>query len=271
MRLRRTIALLVLVLAVLVCCGCTQPGKNPVPLSNTTPVGTPTPAFLPSPEFPVQGGVVTEQVTIQTVPTPATPVPSPAPSPGNPAPGGYVRYTGPEYSVDYPAGWSSNVTTLPLREYIHSQFDCQPTFAYNLNEERRMFFSPDNRTLFSAEVVNTQRDIWPRSVSGRIVYEDLFNSVLGNPEACANLEGNDAFTIAGISQVPLTGVYYTGVRVDFARINATGFAEGHGSATVVTGQNYRGVFTFYSTSPGADARVNLASHILDSIRLDSGF
>jgi hypothetical protein len=272
MNLRGTIGALVLVIALLAFSGCTQPTKTTVQVPPAAAMNsTPAPVFIPSPALPGQGSIVTARVTILAVTSPAGQVPSPAPSPGNPATGAFVRYTGPEYSLDYPAAWSANSTTLPLREYHHSQYDCLPTLAYNLNEERRMFYSPDNRTFFYTEVVNTQRDVWPRSVSGRIVYEDIFNAVLGNPESCANLEGNDAFTIAGISQVPLTGVYFPGVRVDFSRINATGFAEGSGTAYVVTGKNHRGVFTFYSASPGADSRVNLADAILDSLHLDSEF
>jgi hypothetical protein len=272
---RETIGVLMLVAALLACSGCTQPAKTTVPLPPSTGMNsTPVPVFIPSPALPGQAGIGPVPVLVTPAPpatSPAGQVTSPVLSAGNPAPGGFVRYTGPEYSVDYPAGWSSNSTILPLREYHHSQYDCLPTFAYNLDEELRMYSSPDGSTLFYAEVVNTRRDIWPRSVSGRIVYEDLFNSVLGNPEDCANLAGNDAFTIAGISQVPLAGVYYPGVRVDFARINATGFADGIGSAYVVTGQNYRGVFAFYSISLDADTRVNLADHILNSLHFDSGF
>jgi hypothetical protein len=272
MNLRGTIGVLVLVTALLAFSGCTQPAKTMVQVPPAAGLNSiPVPVFIPSPALPGQSGVITAQATIVAATSGAGQLPSPALPAGIPATGGFVRYTGPEYSLDYPAAWSSNSTTLPLREYHHSQSDCLPTFAYNLNEDRRMVYSPDNRTLVYTEVVNTQLDIWPRSVSGRIVYEDLFNAVLGNPESCANLEGNDAFTIAGISQVPLTGVYFPGVRVDFSRINATGFAEGSGTAYIVTGKNHRGVFAFYSTSPGADTRVNLADAILDSLHLDSEF
>ena len=273
MTLRETIGVLVLVLVLLTCRGCTQPAKTTTQVPPDTGMNsTPVPVFIPSTALPGQGGIVTARVTIVAVTSPAGQSTSPVPSAGNPATGAFVRYAGPEYSIDYPAAWKSNSTILPLREYHHlDPHDCSVTFAYNLNEERRTYSAPDDSTLFYTGIVNTDRDIWPRSLSGGISYEDIFNAVLGNPESCANLEGNDAFTIAGISQVPLDGVSYTGVRVDFARINLTGFAVGRGTSYIVTGKNYRGVFTFYSTSPDTGAQANLAQYMFDSLRLDSGF
>jgi hypothetical protein len=133
-----------------------------------------------------------------------------------------------------------------------------------------MFYSHNGSTLFYSEIVNTQQDIWPRS-GDQVVYIDIINSVLGYPEYCANYEGNEAFTIGGISQVPLAGVSYTGVRADFARINATGFTVGTGSAYIVTGKNHSGVFTFYSTSLDADAEANLSEYMFDSLKLEPDF
>jgi hypothetical protein len=69
---------------------------------------------------------------------------------------------------------------------------------------------------------------------------------------------------------PLEGVSYTGVRADFARINATGFTVGTGTAYVVTGKNHSGVFTFYSTSMD-DTQANLSEYIFNSLHLDPGF
>jgi len=272
MILRGTIGVLVLMVALLACSGCTQLDKTPVQAPvNTRMNSTPVPVFIPSPTLIGQTGIVLPSVTILATTSPAVQVPPQAPSAGNPQSGGFVRFTGQDYSLDYPAAWSSNSTILPLREYRHSQFDCQVTFAYNLDQELRMYSSPDGSTLFYSSVVNTQRDIWPRTEQGRVVYEDIFNAVLGNPGDCANLEGNDAFTIAGISQVPLAGVSYPGVRVDFARINATGFADGKGTAYVVTGKNHRGVFTFYSTTMDPDTQANLSEYMLNSLHLDSDF
>jgi hypothetical protein len=133
-----------------------------------------------------------------------------------------------------------------------------------------MYYSRDGSTLFYSGIVNTDRDIWPRR-GDAVVYEDIINSVLGYPEYCANYEGNEAFTIGGISQVPLEGVTYTGVRADFARINATGFTVGTGTAYVVTGKSHSGVFTFYSTSMDADAQANLSEYMFDRLKLDPGF
>jgi hypothetical protein len=272
MMLRGTIGVLVLVLALLACSGCTQPDKTLVQVPPDTGMNsTPVPVLIPSPTPAGQAGIFLPSVTLLATTRPAVQVTSPPLPAGNREPGGFVRFTGQDYAIDYPASWSSNSTLLPLQEYHHSQYDCLATFAYNLDQELRMYYSPDGSTLFYSSVVNTQRDIWPRTEQGRVVYEDIFNAVLGNPENCANLEGNDAFTIAGISQVPLDGVSYPGVRVDFARINATGFAEGKGTAYIVTGKNRKGVFAFYSTSMDADAQANLSDYMLNSFHLDSGF
>ena len=183
-----------------------------------------------------------------------------------------MRFTGADYSLEYPAAWSTNVSILPLREYRHtSPYDCSATFAYNLDQELHRYSSRDGSTLFYSAIVNTNRDIWPRTVQGRVVYEDIVNALIGNPENCANYEGNKAFTIAGISQVPLAGVSYPGVRADFARINLTGFTDGTGTAYIVTGKNHSGVFTFYSTSMDADMQANISEYMFDSLDLDPGF
>jgi hypothetical protein len=133
-----------------------------------------------------------------------------------------------------------------------------------------MYYSRDGSTLFYSGIVNSDRDIWPRR-GNAVAYDDIINSVLGYPEYCANYEGNEAFTINGISQVPLEGVTYTGVRADFARINATGFKVGTGTAYVVTGKSHSAVFTFYSTSMDADAQANLSEYMFDRLKLDPGF
>ena len=134
-----------------------------------------------------------------------------------------------------------------------------------------MYYSRDGSTLFFSAFVNSGRDIWPRTVQGQIVYQEIVNAVLGNPQNCANLEGNKTFTIAGISQVPLAVVSYPGIRADFARINLTGFTDGTGTLYVVTGKNYSGVFTFYSTTMDADTQARLSQYMLDSLLLYSGF
>lgn len=271
MIIRGAIGILVLVLAILACSGCIQPDKTMVQVPVNTGVNTTSvPVFIPSPTLSGQAGIIPAPVTIVVTTGPVGQAPSPALPAGNPESGGFVRYTGKDYSIDYPAAWSTNSTILPLREYRHIPPQCSVTFAYNLDQELRMYYSRDGSTLFYSVVVNTDRDIWPRS-GDQVVYIDIINSVLGYPEYCANLEGNEAFTLDGISQVPLAGVTYPGVRADFARINATGFTVGTGTAYVVTGKNHSGVFTFYSTSMDADTQAGLSEKIFDSLKLDPGF
>ena len=182
---------------------------------------------------------------------------------------GFQRYTGAEYSLEYPGEWTAAVTRLPLNEYHHTMQGCFASPAYNLDREVRTFTAPDGRTIFSAVIVSTDRDIWPRNLHGDVVYADLVNSILGNPDACAN-SPEGAFTIAGISQVPLNGVSYTGVRADFASINATGFTKGTGSIWVVTGRSNRAVFLFYRSSEST-VQSGLADYLFGSLRLDPEF
>jgi len=237
--------------------------------------GTPVPVFIPSaPVLSVQTGVIPAPSTLPATTGPALPSPSPPRPAGILLPNGFMRYTGAEYSLDYPAEWSTSSTTLPLTEYRHSLNDCSVTLAYDLDQELRRYLSPDRRTLFYSAVVKSDRDIWPRAVDGRVAYEDIFNAVLGDPEHCANEPDHDAFTIAGIAQVPVAGVSYPGVRVDFARIeNATGYTQGTGTAYIVTGKNHSGVFTLYRTTTDTDddTQDNLSIYMFSSLRLDPGF
>ncbi len=271
MKTRGTLGAVVLMLALLAFAGCMQPDKTieQVPV-NTIVNSTSVPASVPAPTVTGQAGVITTLVTLPSVTGPAGQATTPALPAGNLESGDFARYTGTNYSIDYPAAWSTNSTILPLREYRHLPPQCSVTFAYNLDQELRMFYSHNGSTLFYSEIVNTQQDIWPRS-GDQVVYIDIINSVLGYPEYCANYEGNEAFTIGGISQVPLAGVSYTGVRADFARLNATGFTVGTGSAYIVTGKNHSGVFTFYSTSLDADAQANLSEYMFDSLKLEPDF
>ena len=274
MTIRGTVGVFMLVLALLACGGCVQPDKPvvQVPVDNgMNSTGTSVPLVIPSLELLRQTLIIPTPVIPLVTTGPSAQATSPALPAGNREPGGFVRYTGADYSLEYPAAWSNNSSLLPLREYRHSQYDCSVTSAYNLEKELRMYYSRDGSTLFYSAVVNSGRDIWPRTVQGRVVYQDIVNAVLGNPENCANFEGNKAFTITGISQVPLTGVSYTGIRADFARINLTGFTEGTGTMYVVTGKNHSGVFTFYSTSMDAVTQANLSNYMFASLHLDSGF
>ena len=276
MMIRGVISVLVLVIALLVCSGCVQPDKAMVQVPvNTGMNSTSLPVFIPSPNLTGQTVTIPPTVTATVVPAttgPAGQATLPVITSGDQESGGFMRFTGAEYSLDYPAAWSTNSTILPLREYHHtSPYDCSATFAYNLDQELRMYYSRDGSTLFYSAIVDSGQDIWPRNVQGSVVYIDIANAVLGNPEDCSNLEGNKAFTIGGISQVPLAGVSYTGIRVDFARINLTGFTEGTGTMYVVTGKNHSGVFTFYSTSMDPGSQANLSQYIFDSLQLDPEF
>jgi len=272
MMIRGTLRVLVLVLALIACSGCIQPDKTIVQVPvNTGMNSTSVPVEILSLTPSGQSSSFPAPVSIMATTSPAGQATPPIVPSGTPDSGGFVRYIGTDYTIDYPAAWSTNRTLLPLPEYRHSQYECTVSFAYNLDQELRMYYSRDGSTIFYTGIVNTDRDIWPRTVQGRVVYEDIVNAVLGNPENCANLEGNKAFTIAGISQVPLAGVSYTGVRVDFAKVNLTGFTDGTGTAYVVTGKNHSGVFTFYSTSMDADSQASLSHYMFDSLHLDSGF
>jgi hypothetical protein len=164
MMLRGTIGVLMLVLALLVCSGCMQPDKTggEVPV-NTGMNGTPLPVYIPSPIITVRTGTMPLTVTIPATSGPAGQASPPALPAGNLEPGGFVRFTGADYSLEYPAAWSTNSTILPLREYRHnSPYDCSATFAYNLDQELRMYYSSDGSTLFYSAIANTQRDIWPK-------------------------------------------------------------------------------------------------------------
>lgn len=266
-----TIGAIMLVFALLAFAGCTQPAKTIEQVPVNTPVtSTSVPASVPTTTVTRQETVITTPITIPSVTHPSVQSTPPALPAVNLEPGSFVRYTGTEYSIDYPAAWSTNSTVLPLREYRHELYECSVTYAYKLDQELRMYYSRDGSTLFYSGIVNTDRDIWPRQ-GNAVVYEDIVNSVLGYPGYCANYEGNEAFTINSISQVPLEGVLYTGVRADFARINATGFKVGTGTAYIVTGKNHSGVFTFYSTSMDADTQANLSEYMFDRLKLDSDF
>lgn len=268
MMAHRTIGILMLVCALLAFAGCTQPAKTIEQVPVTSPVSsTSVPASLPATTVTA---VITTPVTLPSVTVTTIQETPPATPAVNLDPGSFIRYTGSEYSIDYPAAWSTNSTVLPLREYRHELYECSVTYAYNLDQELRMYYSRDGSTLFYSGIVNTDRDIWPRR-GNAVVYEDIVNSVLGYPGYCANYEGNEAFTINGISQVPLEGVMYTGVRADFARINATGFRVGTGTAYIVTGKNHSGVFTYYSTSPDTDSAARLSEYMFNRLKLDSGF
>jgi hypothetical protein len=182
----------------------------------------------------------------------------------------YNRYTGPDYAIDYPAGWNATAARQPLRQYSYSGAGCLVTDAYQLEQDKRTWISPDGKSILLVSVVSTQRDIWPRGFDGQIVYGDITNSFFGNPDHCANTpEGT--FSITGIEDLPVAGVPLRGTRFDFGRINATGFTEGTGTCMIVTGMNTRGVFSLYHAGKDPGVPDTLSQHIFNSLWLDSRF
>jgi hypothetical protein len=272
MSFRGTFPLLILAIVLLAAAGCTQPARPPVPASvsvygndsmNITPVGVPdTSAVIADQPGNASGPkprVVITNDEGQNA-TPATPAIA----------GGFTHCTTPDYSFDYPASWRTNISTIPLREYRHSSRGCDVTFAYNLDQELRMYYSPDGSTLFYSSIVNTDRNIWPRNEHGQVAYDDIANSILGTPDFCAGTPVG-TFTISGIAQVPLPEASYTGVRADFGKLNATSFTEGTGTEYIVTGKHRQGVFTFYSTSKDTAMQATLSQHMFNGLQISPDF
>ncbi|MGB7787152.1 hypothetical protein [Methanoregula sp.] len=265
MPLRGTALMAVTVIVLLAISGCSQPDKTVL----QTPLDI-TPGSTASPlQVSCQTAVIPAATGITTV-TPYGQSYTASFPPDQTVTGNYQHYAGTDYSLDYPATWGINVTTLPLREYHHNSDGCTVTLAYELDQELRFFYSGDNTTIFSSSVVDTQRDIWPRDQDLHVDYADIVNSILGDPDYCANTPMG-AFTISDVTDVPLTGVYYKGIRVDFGKINATGFTDGTGTAYIVTGVNRRGVFIFYTSSQDPVLRYTTSGYMFNSLRLDPGF
>nr|WP_320160885.1 hypothetical protein [uncultured Methanoregula sp.] len=266
MAMRRMIGAAVLVMILLLLSGCSQPDKTVIlaPVNITLNISASALPEARQTEVPttIHPFITTSSPTLEVLPVIST-----APPVGT---GNYVHYAGPDYTIDYPATWETNLTTQPLREYIHNRYGCSVTLAWQLDQELRMYYSRDGSTLFYSSVVSSQIDIWPRNLNRQINYADVVNSILGNPDYCANTP-MESFTISGVTEVPLDGVSYTGTRIDFGKINATGFVEGTGSSYIVTGKNRRGVFTFYSTSLDRDSADKISRYMFNSLRLDAGF
>jgi len=269
----RTItSILLITLILMVTAGCTQPEKTPGqvtagPEMNATPV----PSLHLVPELTGVPDTTANPVS-SVIPetSPVTKRATTLPSLKQPAPSGYIRNSAPEYSVEYPASWSMNQTRLQLYEYRHDLHGCNAAPAYNLDRDVRAYSSPDGGMAFFSSISATDRDIWPHNLNGQIAYEDIVNSVIGTRNTCAN-SPQGAFTIAGISQVPLDGVSFTGTRADYAKINATGFTDGTGMIYVVTGREHSGVFVFYRSSAETGLPDSLGDYLFGSLRLDPGF
>lgn len=268
--------MLVIVILILLSVGCTQPepALSPGPVTGTPYASEGITVTTAPPGIPVQP--IPAQIVTTTVPVPSVAATIRIPKPttftrgaGQSLSGGYQRYTGAEYSLEYPGEWNTSVARLPLNEYHHTLQGCFASPAYNLDREVRTFTAPDGSRIFTAVIISTDRDIWPRNLNGDIVYADIVNSILGNPATCAN-SPEGAFTIAGISPVPLTGVSYTGERADFASIDAAGFTKGIGSVQIVTGRSNRGIFLSYRSS-GSTGQDGLTDYIFGNIHLDPAF
>lgn len=272
MRDLRTLPVVILILALLAVSGCTHPGKTPGQVTAGPDMNmTPVPSTLSSMEPTVLPDTIAIPVTSPAIATsPAMRSVTTAPPPKPMATGGYIRFITPEYSVEYPSFWSTNQSRLPLYEFRHDLYGCTAAPAYRLDRNVRSYSSPDGGMAFVSSISATDRDIWPHNLNGQIAYADIVNSVIGTGTTCAN-SPEGAFTIAGISQVPLDGVSFTGTRADYAKINATGFTDGTGSIYVVTGREHSGVFVFYRSSGNEGIQASLGDYLFGSLRLDPGF
>jgi hypothetical protein len=243
--------------------GCSQPDAARAPAQVNS-----TPSVLPSsPPVLANTSVNTTSVTAATkLPSTVSPVGTPMETPAV----SFERYTGPDYAIDYPAGWNATVARLPLRQYSYSGAGCMVTEAYQLEQDKRTWRSPDGKSVLLVSIVSTQRDIWPRGFDGQIVYADIANSFFGNPDHCANTP-DGTFSITGLADVPVAGVPLRGTHYDFGKINATGFTEGTGACTIVTGMNNRGVFSLYHAGKDPGISDAVSQRIFNSLRLDSRF
>ena len=274
--------LLVLFTFMVVVAGCTQPGNSPAPV-----LPPEYPSVSPSPTIPVSAAETTTGVTSVSPGATVSPPPEnvtssfPEASPtisttvsalSPPGGTGYRRLQDPFYTVEYPASWMNNQSSIPLHEYTHYPVTgCRVATAYNLNQDLRMFYPEGGGSaLFYVSVVNSDRDIWPRDESGNIDYADIVNSILGDPTHCANTPAG-SFTISGVNRVPLGGVSFDGTRVDFGKIDSLGKTMGKGSMYVVTGTRRHGVFTYYSATGESDAWRPTADYLFNLITLDPNF
>jgi hypothetical protein len=269
MSFRGIFTLLILALVLLAAAGCMQPARPPatasVPASENDSANS-IPLIVP-----VLVTTVTGQPDNASGSRPLAVITSAESTPPlQTNPGSFLHYTGPDYSLDYPSSWKTNVSNIPLREYRHSSSGCDVTFANNLNQEIRMYYSPDGSTIFFSSIVNTDRNIWPRNEHGQVAYDDIANSILGTPDFCAGTPVG-TFPIAGIAQVPLPDASYTGVKADFGKLNSTSFTDGTGTEYVVTGKHRQGVFTFYSTSKNPETLATISQYMFNSLQIRPDF
>lgn len=260
----RVVPLIVLVIIVLVSAGCTQAGTVTPPVQTAVSPVTPATTLPGTPASPIPAASPVA-VTCTTVTVPAATLPTS----GQPG-AGFRLYKDNDYSLEYPSSWQTNETTIPLPEFVHTKHGCMVTSYYQTYQRLRFFNSPDGTALMYASIVDTNTDVWPRDLDGQIDYADAVNAILGDPTHCANTpEG--AFTISDVTQAPVGGVSYDVTRVDFGKINSLGYADGAGTAYLVTGNHKHGVFAFYASNNSAGAWDNAATNMFNTLSLDSFF
>ena len=259
----RVLPFLALVIIILLSAGCTQQGTIPAPVQ--TPAGTSVPVTtLPeTPAFPAETPFAAAICT--TAPAIVKPLPTAAQSPA-----GYRLFQDGDYSLQYPASWQTNETTLILPEFIHTDHGCMVTSYYQTYQKLRFFYPSDGKALMYSSIVDTNTDVWPRDISGNIVYADIVNAILGDPTHCANTPAG-AFTISGVAQASVSGVSYDVIRFDFGKINSLGYTDGSGSAFLVTGNHKRGVFVYYAANSSAGVWDSAGTNMFNTLSLNSYF
>ena len=260
----RPVPLIALVIIVLISAGCMQQGAVAPPVQ--TPVSTTLPdTTLPgTPAIPVPV-TSTALVTCTTPLAPVTPPRIPEP----PA-AGFRLLQDADYSLQYPASWQTNETSKILPEFIHTKHGCMVTSYYQTFQRLRFFTSPGGDALIYTMVVDTNTDVWPRDLDGQIDYADVVNAILGDPTHCANTPAG-AFTISSVSQASVGGVPYHATRVDFGKINSLGYADGAGTAYLVTGVHKHGVFAFYAANSSAGVWDDAGTNMFNTLSLNSYF
>jgi hypothetical protein len=260
----RILPVLSLIIIILVSAGCTQQGTV------STPVQTTVVTSVPATTLPAISGTVPEATTVTVTTCTTAPAPvKPFPTSAQPS-SGYRLFQDGDYSLQYPASWQTNETTVILPEFIHTDHGCMVSSYYQTYQKLRFFYPSDGKALMYSSVVDTNTDVWPRDINGNIVYADIVNAILGDPTHCANTPAG-AFTISGVSQAQVNGVSYDVTRCDFGKINSLGYADGAGTAFLVTGNHKRGVFVYYATNSSAGVWDNAGTNMFNTLALNSYF
>jgi hypothetical protein len=258
------LSILCLIFVTLLSAGCTQQGTPapaaPTPASTTIPATISlAPVTTAPPITPVPVATVTKAPAIVTTP------------PGTAPPvGGYRVYQDADYSLEYPGTWQTNATTAIMPEFLHTHHGCMVTTYYQVYQRIRYFSSSDGTSLIYASVVDTDTDVWPRDQNGQIDYADVVNAILGDPTHCAGTPAG-AFTVTGVAREAVTGVGTDVIRYDFGKINSIGYADGAGSAFLVTGTHKHGIFVFYAANSTAGTWNSAGTHMFNTLKLNTNF